>query len=156
MSRLDHYGIDSALYDTAILVAASGTPDAGASGGSAATLLDDATHSKVRLSGAATFVDIRFMDVMAVAAALRYHQAKLAKPGKHYRVKVVTENFDLVKEASQDGRDGYEWSMITWFEQQGYILDWCWESSVAANRKAEADAARAAQTAVREATEWRF
>ena len=150
MSILAQYGIDPSGYDLAIIVSSAGEIDA-ATGGASTLLLDEATDSRIRLDGGATKVDVRFMDVMGVIAALQYHDQKLAQAGKRYRALVLTENYQLVQEAGQP-HEGYEWAALDWFAQKRYDLAWQWESTT--KRQPERQAAKAVRRAFRNATEW--
>jgi len=44
--------------------------------------------------------------------------------------------------------------MLDWFRRNGYDLTWQWQSAAAESKRADAEAAKAARQAVREATEW--
>ena len=141
-------------HDLSIVVSASGEVDAGVSAGASALLLDEATGTRTRLASGGTMVNIRFMDVMAIAAALRYHQTMFAKEGHVYRCLILTENAELVSEAEAGNHDSYEWSMLNWFKAHGYALTWQWQSCMAEDSRDNAQEAKAVRTAVREATEW--
>jgi len=150
-----HLGIDLAEFDLAIIVSASGEVDAGASAGASAVLIDRATNTRTRLANGGTMVDVRFMDITAIAAALHYHKSKLGQAGAICKCLILTENYELVREAtSGDHTDGYEWSMLNWFSENGYKLSWKWESCMSESLKSNAQEAKAVRTAVREATEW--
>jgi len=153
MNPLIQLGIDPTRYDLAIAVSASGDTDArNPSGGASAVLADFRTTR--RFASGATMVNVRFLDVMSIAAALHYHKTKLAEDNQVYRCLILSENYDLVSEAQSGNRcPSFEWSMLDWFGNNGYKLTWQWESAVAQRKQLMAKAAYEMRTVVR-GTAW--
>lgn len=150
MSRvLTRHNIDQDQFDTMIRVVTDAQALEGTmgSGGASALLVDGPSNTELPFHQGATKVSVRFMDVMAIMAALQFHRSKLRCDDRRvYRVLILTDNADLVEEARSKDRAGPEWLMLQWFEANGYEIHWKWESLMAKSRASQVvDASRIRQ-----------